>query len=939
MLACAPMRVLAVLLCLVALRVVGGRAAAQVDPSGPWHTLHTAHFRVHFRPAERVVAEHAAREAERAWGLLATELHPPRGIVDLTLGDDADLSNGLTTVFPSSRITVLIVPPATLPELEDFDDWLRLLVTHELTHVFHLDRTKGWWRAVQAVFGRVPGFFPNEYQPSWVIEGIAVYYESKFTGAGRIQGASHTQLIAVDVATGQARSPWNAVYFTRWPAGTAPYAYGSRFFQELDVGARGGDSAVPRFVERTSGQLIPYRVGRQVRRATGHDLAAVWDASLRRWSAAAATDAGRLLDTALWAPPIPRVSPDGRRVAYMHDDGKSATELWILDLGEWRVLRRHRVNGLARYDWLGDTLEVTQLDFTDRWHIRSDRYRWMPDGGWRRVTRGARLTEPRGGGATLATIVFTPGGNHPSLPAADTAGATWGDAVPSADGRWIAATRHRDGHWALVRWPTGMPDSVGQLFSSTAVVADPVWRGDTLWFVSEHSGLPQVYRWVAGDGVRAATDARFGARAPAVLPDGTLLYTTLGPHGWALASARPLAATGAPSATSTSPPPFDSAPPLPTPARETGYAFWPSLRPHFWLPLGFDAGATGRFLGALTAGSDAVGRYSYLADALLSPDPLRADGYFAVVSHALGNPSLDLSGSSEWSLVGVTRRGTVVSERARGAAFGATLVARRWRSFASLRIAAEYDGRRFVADPDTALAAVCTGCTSRDRVGGSVTLQVGHLLSGPLAISPVGGIVWAGTYRRREQQGSPLWTDEVRSRLALYQRMPGLPGHAHPVLALRLTAGRATGPIATSFGVGGVSSGVVDLGLGVTAGGARDFPVRGYRVGTLFGRQAATASVEYRAPLALVGQAFGHLPFGVDRLWLSVFGDVGDAWEHGQAARLHRLRSVGVELVADLTVSYDLPLGVRLGLAQPLAALPAGGPSRPRPYVAVGSDF
>src|SRR2546426_247812 len=170
---------------LLALLLSGGRVEAQVDPSGQWRTLHTPHFLVHFRPADREPAQRTAREAERAWGLLAAELRPPRGMVDVTLSDDIDVSNGFTTVFPSSRITVLAAP---LPELTDFDDWLRLVTTHELTHVFHLDRTKGWWRGLQSVFGRVPGLFPNEYQPSWVIEGLAVYYESRFTGGGRVHG-------------------------------------------------------------------------------------------------------------------------------------------------------------------------------------------------------------------------------------------------------------------------------------------------------------------------------------------------------------------------------------------------------------------------------------------------------------------------------------------------------------------------------------------------------------------------------------------------------------------------------------------------------------------------------------------------------------------------------------------------------------------------------
>ena len=104
------------------------RAEAQ-DPSGPWRTLHTPHFRVHFRPLYRDVAQVAAREAERAYGLLASELHPPRQVVDLTLVDDIDSPNGATLVFPSDRIFVFLPPPATDPGLQHYDSWLRLVTT------------------------------------------------------------------------------------------------------------------------------------------------------------------------------------------------------------------------------------------------------------------------------------------------------------------------------------------------------------------------------------------------------------------------------------------------------------------------------------------------------------------------------------------------------------------------------------------------------------------------------------------------------------------------------------------------------------------------------------------------------------------------------------------------------------------------------------------
>jgi hypothetical protein len=71
-----------------AMRGAAAALRAQVDPSGAWRTLHTEHFRLHFRPVHRALADRAAREAERAWRLLAAELAARRGAVDITLADE-----------------------------------------------------------------------------------------------------------------------------------------------------------------------------------------------------------------------------------------------------------------------------------------------------------------------------------------------------------------------------------------------------------------------------------------------------------------------------------------------------------------------------------------------------------------------------------------------------------------------------------------------------------------------------------------------------------------------------------------------------------------------------------------------------------------------------------------------------------------------------------
>jgi len=923
------------------LTMLAGRAEAQVDPSGPWRTLHTSHFRIHFRPPYRDVALLEAREAERSYALLAGELHPPRGVVDLTLGDDVDASNGFTTVFPTSRITIFATPPAGDHGLLFYDSWLRLVTTHELTHVFHLDRTKGIWSALQHVFGRAPGLFPNEYQPSWAIEGLATYYESRFTNGGRVRSSFHTQVLAADRAAGASRSPWDALLFTRWADGLVPYAYGSRFLQSLASVA--GDSVVPRFVEATSGQLIPFRVGRQVARvAPERALATEW---IRGTRPAPGSDAGqppaRLLDSLLRSEPVPRVSPDGRRIAYVRDEGNGASELRVRDAATFRVVARHRVTGGVDYDWVGDTLVVAQLDYLTPWRIRSDLYRWVPGGSWRRATRGARLVAPAGGGGRLVALTLGPATATPTLRVPPgLPGAVWEDVALSPDGRWVAGSRNAGGRWALVRWPVDSPAAGAVLVETRGSIADPVWTpSGELWFVAEPTGFPQVYRWRAGR-AEALTAEPLGARAPAPLPDGTLVYVTLGAHGWELRHAAPVVTGGgAAPVVFPGPLPFDSAHPVTV--RETGYASWPSLRPHFWIPVYADAGPTGRFYGAFTAGTDAVGRFVYGADLYVSGRPFRAAGDFALVATALGNPTLDLSAWSSWAdlLPPAGTAGVTLSELNEYAALGASFVGRRWRSAASVRVAAELERTSFATLPDTALATLCPACATHNLVGGAVTLTLSHLVLGALSVSPERGVAWSVTYRRRDEPSSSRWSNELRSRLAWYVRAPGPGGFAHSVLAVRVAAGGSSGPLGTLFRVGGVAPQGVSVYFAPSLSATRAFPIRGYRAEELAGERAAVGSVEYRVPLALVGRALGHLPVGVDKLWVNAFADAGDAWAAGTAPRLTRLRSTGLELAGDVALSYDFRLAVRLGVAQPLVTAPSGVVRRPQFYAALGSDF
>ena len=163
-------------------------------------------------------------------------------MIDVVLSDDVDLSNGSATPYPTNRIVIYANPPVSESALRYTNDWGQLVITHELTHIFHLERTRGIWSLGQHVFGRAAALFPNLYSPSWITEGLAVYEESKLTGAGRIEGSEHRMIVRT-AALDHAFPSIGAISLSqgRYPFGETAYAFGSLFVDYL--AKTQGDSA------------------------------------------------------------------------------------------------------------------------------------------------------------------------------------------------------------------------------------------------------------------------------------------------------------------------------------------------------------------------------------------------------------------------------------------------------------------------------------------------------------------------------------------------------------------------------------------------------------------------------------------------------------------------------------------------------------------------
>ena len=905
---------------------------AQVDPRGPLRTITTPHFRVHFRVSDSTLARRAASVAETAHAQLSTELVAPRGRIDLAISNNTDASNGFAQVFPNNRIVIYAVPPVTIQELRFQDDWLELVVTHELSHIFHLDRARGIWSLGRAVFGRNPLLFPNQLTPSWVKEGLAVYYESKFTGSGR-NVSTDAPLVLRAAARDSAIPPisrWSGAT-TRFPLGQTAYAYGAQLMQRA---ANGSPLGMRGFVDRTAKYPIPFFLNARAREGFGTSFTTLFDrlrdslitatAALDRagdakWQTVSSdgwfADAPRWRgnDTLLWA------ASNGREVAGLY-------EASVRQPG--RAHRVARRNGIDVNTPLGeDSVLFSQVDFTDPFTVRYDLYTGRGS-TQHRLTRGARLTQPdvRHDGNIVAVQLGAASARLVRL--SRFGGATtitpitrrnlWAEPRWSPDGRFIAAAELLpNGDQRIV-----VLDSNGVLLQvvagARAVFASPsftpggrrlVWASDrsgrmqletaaldpdALGLLARQGALPDTVGWRSErESVRVASSVTTGVFQPTVSPDGrtvaALLYRVDGFHVAvaSLDTAGPVARGGwYPEATESASAArrAEVAVARETTAPATGYGFARQLLPRYWFPeigSGRDNGAT---YGFSTSASDILVRHDWFASATVNPRSREVDASAAYRYRGLGIPVVDFAASQRWD---ATFRATDTTNRTLG------FIARRRRfasvatSFARPRVrlslngglGAQYEWRDFTATVDSVLGpsnSLLRSGTRYPSVFASGSLSTLRRAGRGIAYEE-GYTLSAGTAYRWRQDAPSLGSLRSIATARVYFPLD-LPGFARHVLSARVTGGYADTKTATEFAIGGVSGLSAELVPGVRLGDpSRSFPVRGVEPDAQRGIRAVGATLEYRVPLLMLRDIPSPFTVYTDRVSLTAFSDAGRA--------------------------------------------------------------
>lgn len=698
------------------LLALAGRVGGQAPPPDlPWFTFETPRFHVVYPEGLESLARRAAGRAEGAMDALSGFGSAPSSRIQLVVTDHTDLSNGFAQVVHYPRIVIWARPPSDGPHAIPFDDWLDLVISHEVVHILHLEMTGRLGRIARAVFGRVSApwpFFPSTTLSAWSVEGAAVQAESALTDAGRIHGTRLAATVRAAALEGaleridqvRGRTPV-------WPGGDRPYIYGGLFFEHLVD--RFGEEAVARYLRVIAERLNPYRLDASARDVFGLTLAELH----REWRAEVERETVRLRDEVrrrALAPEPERLTrdarmaihpvfhPDDGTLAFVRGDGRSEAGLFVLGDGERRLAR---LNLLAPPAWAPDgDIWVPQPEFVGRYEIRSELWRISPEGEHTRVGRGLRVAavDARRADGALAAVLETPGTNRLVLLspegavtrelAAPDMDVLWSHPRWSPDGQWIAVGRWREGgRWAIVLVKPNGNGEVIQVVESRAPLQGPAWSPDGRHLVWgwERSGGSNLFgaAFDPTDGsvgpLRQITDVVTAAVFPAIDPSGSdLVFSVLTASGWDLARV-----------------PFDPSTwfaPLPELERFTPVANgrggaggdgeagedadgrgrtppqaaiggearpWSpagSLLPRYWEPTWTSTETTAGVrvlparLGATTSGVDAVGRNAWSASlaAPVGGPGRRWEGGLAWSWAGLGNPVLAADADQRWDPAG-----------------------------------------------------------------------------------------------------------------------------------------------------------------------------------------------------------------------------------------------------------------------------------------------
>ena len=925
--------------------------AHAVDPRLNWHSFETDHFYIHFADGYKTLAEEAAAYGEQAHKKISRALNwQPQDKTHLVISDESDQANGMAEPLAFNRSVIFVVAPDEANSLEDTKHWLQTLITHEYTHIIHLDKAAGLVKTGRSILGRNFYLFPNVFQPPWMIEGLATYFETdKAAGVGRGQSSFFRMMMRMEVEQGIKPLDQVNLPLRSWPLGTSYYLYGVYFYQFLN--ARYGEPIIESLVENYSDNLLPFFINTNAEKVLDKNLTELWQ------------------EFEIWLKEdfeteLKRIRQQKRSGKKLTDDGYFRTQLRFLPDGRYYYIRsdayQHQalievsadnkilsvvdINPGARIDVHPQQgVLISQLEFCDEYNRYYDLSILKPGKNKiQRLTYCGRYPSAAWTDDGQNIIAVHLEKSRYELQQLDNQAqpvkTLWranhhqvvGQPDVSADNKKILASVFREkSGWNIEEfnlqtavWESITDDTFIDMYPQYAS------KGQTVLFSSDRDGVFNIYQWQRHDRhLRRLTNVEGGAFKPVFNKDQTkLFYESYSAKGYDLS----VLDTGSTvdyvqhksGENAIAPAAKKPKTAFVHAANIEDYSPWKSLRPRWWMPI-IRASNQQTETGFQTSGNDALGVHQYFMELSLSQldvDNIRSNRGSGFFNYAYASRFV----------AGVQRRQSVllnndpaqfngepvaIASRLQDEVFAAFIYS--WPGVeSSVRVTAGVKLNRDRIGQQ--LPGIGVADFDDDLVG--VSLKYWDFKNYARSISSVDGSNIRLSLETSDP-GDSFFSGEILTLDARHYMRLGL----QQVLALRFVQGWGTQqPRPFELGGEGVSLNPLSILSPVaTEGGQlgqRSFPLRGYGAGLpqLRGRRMQLLSAEWRFPVGdLIERGWMAPPLGLIQASGRLFVDSGAAWNEGSKTGKY-FKGVGAELMLEVNGFYGLSINWRLGYARGL---------------------
>lgn len=240
-----------------------------------FYTIKTEHFYIHYNEGIGPLAEEMRGLCESVYERITQRLDwKPWGRTHIVMTDKTDVSNGLASVIPSNYILLYIAPPGADSSLDHYKNYFDLLLTHEFTHIAHIDQHNRVASPARWFLGKVVA--PNGLTPAWMREGMAVFEESALDPE---YGRNNSDFSRMVIRTAYYENKFPrldqiAGSSAHFPAGSGPYIFGGTFFDWL--AKKYGEDRMYKYQKEYASSLWLFSLNNKARRVYGESFYKLW---------------------------------------------------------------------------------------------------------------------------------------------------------------------------------------------------------------------------------------------------------------------------------------------------------------------------------------------------------------------------------------------------------------------------------------------------------------------------------------------------------------------------------------------------------------------------------------------------------------------------------------------------------------------------------------